>query len=134
MTITDTLYRVALWVAIIGLAAWGFGLVYMPEQVHGMGNTAPMNPSTTATLGAALVGLAIVLLCMATDQQEKLAQAAAIAVALLVLMRLYLMLVTETVVVNTATLGSAVIGAVVAIIMFIKAAPKAAPAATPKKK
>ena len=122
MFTVDTLYKAALWVAIIGLAAWGFGLVYIPEQVHGMGNTAPMNPSTTATLGAALVGIAIVLLYMAIDQTARLVQAAAIAVAILVLMRLYLMLVTETVLINTATLGSAVIGAVVAIIMFIKAA------------
>ena len=122
MFTVDTLYKAALWVAIIGLAAWGFGLVYIPEQVHGMGNTAPMNPSTSATLGAALVGLAIVLLYMAIDQTVRLVQAAAIAVAILVLMRLYLMLVTETVLINTATLGSAVIGAVVAIIMFIKAA------------
>jgi len=127
MFTVDTLYKAALWVAIIGLAAWGFGLVYMPEQVHGMGNTAPMNPSTTATLGAALVGLAIVLLCMAIDQTARLVQAAAIAVAILVLMRLYLMLMTETVLINTVTLGSAVIGAVVAIIMFIKAAPVAEP-------
>ena len=122
MFTVDTLYKAALWVAIIGLAAWGLGLVYAPEQVHGMGNTAPMNPSTTATLGAALVGIAIVLLYMAIDQTARLVQAAAIAVAILVLMRLYLMLVTETVLINTATLGSAVIGAVVAIIMFIKAA------------
>ena len=131
MTVTDTLYRSALWVAIIGLAAWGLGLAYMPDLVHGIGNTDPMNRATTATLGAALVGLAIVLLCMATDQQEKLAQAAAIAVALLVLMRLYLMFGNESVLVNTATLGSVVIGAVVAIIMFMKGY---APAATPKKK
>ncbi len=127
MFTVDTLYRAALWVAIIGLAAWGFGLVYVPEQVHGWGNTAPMNPSTTATLGAALVGLAIVLLYMAIDQTARLVQAAAIAVAILVLMRLYLMLVTDTVLINTVTLGSAVIGAVVAIIMFIKAAPVAEP-------
>ncbi len=127
MFTVDTLYKAALWVAIIGLAAWGLGLVYMPEQVHGIGNTAPMNRATGETLGAALVGIAIVLLYMAIDQTARLVQAAAIAVAILVLMRLYLMFVTETVVVNTATLGSAVIGAVVAIIMFIKAAPVAEP-------
>ena len=131
MTVTDTLYRSALWVAIIGLAAWGLGLAFMPDLVYGIGNTDPMNRATAATLGAALVGLAIVLLCMATDQQEKLAQAAAIAVALLVLMRLYLMFGNESVLVNTATLGSVVIGAGVAIIMFMKGY---APAATPKKK
>ncbi len=127
MTVTDTLYRSALWVAIIGLAAWGLGLAFLPDLVYGIGNTNPMNRATAATLGAALAGLAIVLLCMATDQQEKLAQAAAIAVALLVLMRLYLMFGNESVLVNTVTLGSVGIGAVVAIIMCVKAAPAAEP-------
>ena len=131
MTVPDTLYRAALWVAIIGLAAWGLGLAFLPDLVYGIGNTNPMNRATAATLGAALAGLAIVLLCMATDQKAKLAQAAAIAVALLVLMRLYLMYGNETVLVNAATLGSVVIGAGVAIIMFMKGD---APAATPKKK
>ncbi len=127
MTINDTLHRAALWVAIIGLAAWGLGLVYLPELVHGIGNTDPMNRATGATLGAALVGLAIVFLYMAIDQTARLMQAAAIAMALLVVMRLYLMFGNESVLVNTATLGSAVIGAVVAIIMFIKGAPAAEP-------
>jgi len=131
MTGLDTLYKAALWVAILGLAAWGLGLAFVPEQVHGLGNTEPMNRPTGATLGAALVGLAIVLLYMATDQTARLVQAAAIAVALLVLMRLYLMFGNESVVINTATLGSAVIGAVVAIIMYLKTG---APAATPKNK
>ncbi|MFQ5626511.1 MAG: hypothetical protein ACE5FM_07655, partial [Methyloligellaceae bacterium] len=82
---------------------------------------------SAATLGAALVGLAVVFLYMATDQTARLVQAAAIAVALLVLMRLYLMFGNETVLVNAETLGSVVIGAVVAIIMFIKVAPAEAP-------
>jgi hypothetical protein len=89
-----------------------------------------MNSATTGTLGAAMVGLAIVLLYLAFDQTAKLAQAVAIAVAIMVLMRLYLMFVTGSAIINTATLGSAMIGAVVAIIMFLKAAP----AATPEKK
>ncbi len=131
MTVPDTLYRAALWVAIIGLAAWGLGLAFLPDLVYGIGNTNPMNRATAATLGAALVGLAIMLLYMATDQTARLVQAAAIAVALLVLMRLYLMFGNESVVINTATLGSAVIGAVVAIIMYLKTG---APAATPKNK
>ena len=127
MTGIDTLHRAALWVAIIGLAAWGLGLAFMSELVHGMGNTAPMNPSTTATLGAALVGIAIVLLYMAIDQTARLVQAAAIAVALLVLMRLYLMFVNESVLINRVTLWSVGIGAVVAIIMCVKGAPAATP-------
>jgi len=89
-----------------------------------------MNPAITRTLGAAMLGLAIVLLFIVIDQTAKLVQAVAIAVAIVVLMRLYLMFVTGSVIVNTATLGSVVIGTVVAIIMFIKAAP----AATPEKK
>ncbi len=125
MTGLDTLYKAALWVAILGLAAWGLGLAFFPGQVHGIGNTEPMNRATGGTLGAAMVGLAIVLLYMAIDQTARLVQAAAIAVALLVLMRLYLMYGNETVLVNAATLGSVVIGAGVAIIMFMKGgAPK----------
>ncbi len=130
MTGLDTLHKAALWVAIIGLAAWGLGLVFLPELVHGFGNTEPMNRATAATLGAALVGLAIVFLYMAIDLTARLMQAAAIAMVLLVVMRLYLMFGNESVLVNTVTLASVGIGAVVAIILFIKAAP----AATPKKK
>ncbi len=130
MTGVDPLYRPALWVGSLGLVAWGLCLVIIPEHALAWGNSGPMNSSITGTLGAAMVGLAIVLLYLAFDQTAKLAQAVAIAVAIMVLMRLYLMFVTGSVIINTATLGSAVIGAVVAIIMFLKAAP----AATPEKK
>ena len=130
MTDQNTLYKVALWVAFIGLAGFGLGLVFVPDQLHGMGNQAQMNPATTATLGAALVGLAVVLLFMALDQTAKLALAVALAVAILVLMRAYLMFGTGTLLVNTATLASTLIGGVAAIIMLIKAST----AATPKKK
>ena len=130
MTGLDTLYRPALWVAIIGLAAWGLGLAFFPEQVYGIGNTDPMNRATSATLGAALVGLAVVFLFMALDQAARLVQAAAIAVALLVVMRAYLMFGNESVLVNEVTILSLVIGGAVAIIMFIETEP----AATPEKK
>ena len=131
MTGLDTLYKATLWVVILGLASWGLGLVFVPEQVHGTGNTELMNPTTTATLGAVLIGLAIMLLFIATDQVAKLALAAAIAVAILVLMRASLMFGAEIVLVNTITLGSLVIGGAVAIIMFIKGT---TPVATPEKK
>jgi hypothetical protein len=131
MTGVDPLYRPALWVGSIGLVAWGLCLAIIPEHVLAWSNTGPMNPSITGTLGAAMVGLAIVLLYIAFDQTAKLVQAVAIAVAIMVLMRFYLMFVTGSVIINTATLGSAVIGAGVAIIMFMKGD---APAATPKKK
>ena len=127
----DPLYRPALWVGSLGLVAWGLCLVIIPEHVLAWGNSGPMNPAITGTLGAAMVGLAIVLLYIAFDQTAKLVQAVAIAVAIMVLMRLYLMFVTGSVIINTATLGSAVIGAVVAIIMYLKTG---APAATPKNK
>jgi len=132
MTILDTLYRLALWVAIIGLAAWGLGLAFFPQQVHGIGNTDPMNRATAATLGAALIGLAVVFLYMALDQAARLVQAAAIAVALLALMRAYLMFGNESVLVNTVTVGNLMIGAVVAFILFIKTEPAATPEKTPK--
>ena len=125
MSGVDPLNRPVIGVAGIGLAAWGIGLAFFPEQVHGWGNTGAMNPAIMGTLGAASVGLAIVLLYIAIDQTARLVQAAAIAVAIVVLMRFYLMFVTGSVLVNIATLGSAAIGAVVVIIMFIKSAPAA---------
>ena len=126
----DTLYKAALWIAFIGLAGFGLGLVIAPGQLHGLGNQAVMNPATTATLGAALVGLAVILLFLAIDQAAKIVLAIALAVAILVLMRAYLMFGAGTLAANTATLASTAIGGAVAIIMLVKATS----AVTPKKK
>ena len=131
MTALDTLYKVALWVAALGLAAWGLLLVFIPEQVHPVGNANPINPATTATLGAALVALAVLLLFVALQQATELALAVAVAVVILALMRAYLMFMAGSVILNTTMLVTFAIGVVAAVILLIGAV--AQPASTKTK-
>ena len=131
MTALDTLYKVALWVAILGLAAWGLLLVFIPEQVHPVGNVNPINPATTATLGAALVALAVLLLFVAIQRATELALGVAVAVVILALMRAYLMFMAGSVIFNTTMLVTFVIGVVVAVLLVMGAV--AQPASTKKK-
>ena len=132
MTALDTLYKVAQWVAILGLAAWGLLLVFIPEQVHPVGNASPINPATTATLAAALVGLAVSLLFVAIQQATELALGVAVAVVILALMRAYLMFMTGSVILNMTMLVTFAIGVVVAVLLVMGAVAK--PASTKKKK
>jgi len=127
----DTLRTIALWVAIAGLAAWGLALMVSPEQAHPLSNTAPMNPATSATLGAALIALAVVFLFMAIPAMADPMLAAGIALLILVLMRGYLMLFTGTVPINGLMVLTLVIALFAALILCTRVV--AAPAPPQKK-
>ena len=126
----DQLHRIALWVGTVLLAAWGTGLILVPQRAHPLVSVDPMNPVTTGMMGAALVALAVVVLFMALNRGAGPVLEAALAFAILTLMGAYLMFVTGSALVNAPTVASLVIGGVAAIIMFIKAIP----ATTAKKK
>ncbi len=127
----NTLHTIALWVAIVGLAAWGFVMVFAPEQAHPLGNSDPMNPATTATLGATLVALAVVFVFMAIPAVADLMLAAGIALAILVLMRAYLMFMTGSVPINGLMVLTLVVALFAALILCTGAV--ARPATTKKK-
>jgi len=116
----NMLYRLSLYVAIIGLAAWGTSLILAPAMVHPMGNPNPMNAGTSGTLGAALVGLAVIMLFIAIKPRTLLL-AVAIGFGLLVAMRAYLMFITGDVHANPMMLVILAISILVAAVILIKA-------------
>jgi hypothetical protein len=116
----NMLYRLSLYVAIIGLAVWGTSLILAPAMVHPMGNPNPMNPGTSGTLGAALVGLAVIMLFIAI-QPRTLLLAVAIGFGLLVAMRAYLMFISGDVHANPMMLVILAISTLVAAVILIKA-------------
>jgi hypothetical protein len=116
----NMLYKLALYVGILGLGVWGTSLVLAPAMVHPLGSADAINPATSGTLGAALVGLAMILLFVAIQPRTVLL-AVAIAFALVVVERAYLMFVTGDVLVNPFMLVILAISALVAVIILIKA-------------
>jgi FtsH-binding integral membrane protein len=116
----DLLYRLSLYIAIIGLAAWGASLILAPLMVHTMTNPNPMNAGTSGTLGAALVGLAVILLFIAI-QPRTILLAAAIGFGLLVAMRAYLMFITGQIHASPMMLVVLAISILVAAVILIKA-------------
>lgn len=120
----NTLHTIALWVAIAGLAAWGFIAVFAPEQAHPLGNSLPINAATTATLGAALVALAVVLVFMAIPAMADLMLAAGIGLLILVLMRAYLMFWTGSVPINGPMVLTLVVALFAALILCTRAVAK----------
>ncbi len=121
MAMLDTLHRVALWVAILLLAGWGLGLVFVPNLVHPLGSPDPINPATTGTLGAALIALAVIFLFMAVKRGVAPTLEAAIALAILSLMRAYLMFVTGALHVNAPMLITLLVAVGTAVILFVGA-------------
>jgi hypothetical protein len=123
----NTLHTVALWVAILGLAAWGFATVFAPEQAHPLSNSLPMNAATTATLGAALIALAVVFVFMAIPALADFMLTAGIALLILVLMRAYLMFITDTVPINGLMVLTLVVALFAALILCTRAVAKPTP-------
>ena len=116
----DLIYRLALYVAIIGLAVWGTGLILAPAVVHPITTGGEMNTGTSYSLGAALIGLAVILLFIAI-QPRTLLLAAALGFGLLVMMRAYLMFVTGDVQASPFMLMIMGISILVAAVLLIMA-------------
>ena len=116
----DMLYKLSLFIAIIGLAAWGTSLILAPAMVHPLANPNEMNPGTTGTLGAALVGLAVILLFIAISPRTILL-AAALGFGLLVAERAYLMFITGDIHANPMMLVILAISILVCAVILIKA-------------
>lgn len=116
----DFLYRLALVVAILGLAAWGTALILSPALVHSYTTTGAVNSGTSGTLGAALVGLAIIMM-FAAFQPRTLLLAVAIGFGLLVMMRAYMMFISGEAQANPLTLVIMAISILAAVVILIKA-------------
>ena len=107
-----------IWIATLTMGLRGLGLLLRPEFVHPLGSTEPMNPMSTATLGAAWLALAVMFAFAAMKETTEGYLQAAIALAILVLVRAYLMFVTGTVLINTSTIVSLVLASIIALVLF----------------
>ena len=107
-----------IWIATLTMGLRGLGLLVQPELVHPLGSTEPMNPMSTATLGAAWLALAVMFAFAAMKETTEGYLPAAIALAILVVVRAYLMFVTGTVLVNTSTIITLVLAAVITLVLF----------------
>ncbi len=106
-----------IWIATLTMGLRGLGLLVQPELVHPLGSTEPMNPMSTATLGAAWLALAVMFAFAAMKETTEGYLPAAIALAILVVVRAYL-IVTGTVLVNTSTMITLALAVVITLLLF----------------
>ncbi len=90
-----TRMRVALLIAAILYAFWGFSLLFQPEISHWLISEAEYDSATTKLLGAVLAAWMITFVMAARHPAKEIVRAAAVAMLIIGMMSIYLIFGTE---------------------------------------
>ena len=98
---------------------WGVGLLLAPGMSQSMISVGPPDSSTTAMLGAALLGLMVTFLFAAYDPEKEIVRDSATGMAFVGFTAAYLMFSTKSMPLSAATFISLVIDLGAAGLLFL---------------